>query len=464
VKVFLKLNLDEVTAVRRLSFTNGRVTHMGRIFIYAKQGDTVHGVVDTEILVPICKQSARELRYEGFTVFEVPTGLSLLDAIAWINTRSQLGDVALALETAAFPSSNVRGSTVFYIANNTERQTHAEYLLQSLVKQFPSLMSKGVQPDTATEIGSLAFTRQVNIPSLVLSIGYVTNLDDRTLMVEKSVPLAQGIYKGLLLWSRRLAERGIGSAFSPIHININGQPYSEQGIQVEGNAYVPADMIDQFAIQMPYAMTARLLDYGGVAYIRAVDLREAGVSVSWEADTRTVLMQTLLSFKPEDMGNITGSGYLLQSDYEGFLNQINPEALQQFPEIAQLYQDEAKNEGVNPDVAFAQALLETNFFGFSASLKPTQNNFGGLGSAGGNREVASFPNLQVGVRAHIQHLKAYANEEALEQEVVDPRFHVVTRGVAPKVEQLSLRWSAKADYGKKVLAMLRRLYGFAGLL
>ncbi|MGA7932464.1 MAG: cell wall hydrolase, partial [Kovacikia sp.] len=65
---------------------------------------------------------------------------------------------------------------------------------------------------------------------------------------------------------------------------------------------------------------------------------------------------------------------------------------------------------------------------------------------------------------HVQHLKAYANEEPLKQEVVDPRFHVVTRGVSPRVEQLSHRWSAKADYGEKILAMLRRLYGSAGIL
>lgn len=437
---------------------------MGRIFVYAKQGHTIDGVIDAEILVRIYKQSASELRHDGFTVLEVPTELSLPKAITWINARSQPGDVALALETATFSSSNVRGSTVFYIANNTERRTHAEQLMRSLGQQFLSLVSRGVQPDTATEIGSLAFTRQVSIPSLVLSLGSVTNPDDRSLLVERSTQLAQGIYKGLLLWHRGLAERGIGTLFSPVHININGQAYSEQGLHFEGNAYVPADIIDQFAIHLPHSTTARLLDYGGVVYIRAVDLREAGVFAGWKADTRTVLLQTLLSFKPEDLGKIMESGYLLQSDYEAFLNQINPEALPRLPEIAQLYQEEAAIEGVNPDVAFAQALLETNFLGFSTSLKPAQNNFGGLGSTGGGSEFATFPTAQIGVRAHVQHLKAYANEEPLVQEVVDPRFHCVTRGVAPRVEQLNRRWSARAEYGESILAMLRRLYGSAGLL
>jgi hypothetical protein len=437
---------------------------MGRIFIWAGQGSTIDSVIDTEFLARIHHQSASELQWQGFSVLEVPIGLSLPKAIAWINIRAQPGDVALALETDTFPSSKVRGASVFYIANNAERYTQAEQVLQSLHQQVPSLVSRGVQPDTAAETGSLAFTRQIKIPSLVLSLGFVTNLEDRALILERSPQFAQGIFKGLLHWSRRLAERGIGLPFPPIQISINGQICDEAGILVEGNAYVPADTVDQCAIDITLATTVRLLNYGGIAYIRAIDLREAGVFVGWDADTHTALLRTLLPFKPEALGNIIGSGHLPQSDYEAFLHQVNPDGLQKLPDIAQLYQEEAAIEGINPDVAFAQALLEANFLGFSGLLRPDQNNFGGLGSTGGSRESASFPSARIGVRAHIQHLKAYANEEPLMQEVVDPRFRFVTRGVAPRVEQLSRRWSAEAQYGEKILAMLRRLYGSAGLL
>jgi hypothetical protein len=68
------------------------------------------------------------------------------------------------------------------------------------------------------------------------------------------------------------------------------------------------------------------------------------------------------------------------------------------------------------------------------------------------------------VRAHIQHLKAYASLEPLVQQEVDPRFRFVTRGVAPLVHQLSGRWSADLDYGTKITAILRRLYESANLL
>ena len=192
-------------------------------------------------------------------------------------------------------------------------------MLQSVAQQVPFLVSRGVQPDTATEIGSLAFTRQIKIPSLVLSLGFVTNLEDRALILERSYELAQGIFKGLLHWSRRLSERGIGLPFPPIQISVNGQICDEAGILVEGNAYVPADIVDQCAIDITLATTVRLLNYRGIAYIRAIDLREAGVFVGWDAETRTTLLQTLLSFEPEALGDIIGPGYLLPSDYEVFL-------------------------------------------------------------------------------------------------------------------------------------------------
>ena len=50
------------------------------------------------------------------------------------------------------------------------------------------------------------------------------------------------------------------------------------------------------------------------------------------------------------------------------------------------------------------------------------------------------------------------------QEIVDPRFRFVTRGIAPLVGQLSGRWTADLRYGDKIMAMLRRLYEHSNLL
>jgi hypothetical protein len=88
-------------------------------------------------------------------------------------------------------------------------------------------------------------------------------------------------------------------------------------------------------------------------------------------------------------------------------------------------------------------------------------NFANLG--GTNADWASFATPELGVRAHVQQLKAYANTAPLQQAVVAPRFDVVMRGVAPTVRQLTGRWSTDRHYAQKILAMMRRMYEFANL-
>lgn len=436
---------------------------MGRIFLYANQSAAIDETAEAA-LVRIRDRVVDLLRSRGFTVFTVPP-LELSGAIAWINRRARPGDVALAIQTDAFGNPAARGASIFYIADNQERQEQAQLVLLSLLQEIPNLVSRGAIPDSATGLGRLEFIRQVTIPSLVLNIGFFTNPTERSLIQNRVQDIAQGIANGLTVWSQEVSGvTPVPPTYPPINISINNQAYEERGIIVEGNAYVPVDVVERLDIDLTQPATVRLIDYGGVAYIRAIDLREAGVFVGWDASTRTVILRTVQPFNPGEVGKIAGSGYLSEAALENFLRSVNPQALEQYPDIAELYIQEAAIEGINSDIAFAQALLETGFFSFVGSLKPAQNNFGGLGAAGGSRESATFPSARLGVRAHIQHLKAYANTEPVVQEIVDPRFRFVRRGAAPRVELLSGRWSADPQYGEKVLAILRRLYQSAGLL
>lgn len=119
-------------------------------------------------------------------------------------------------------------------------------------------------------------------------------------------------------------------------------------------------------------------------------------------------------------------------------------------DIVDIYLEEGKAEGVKGDVAFAQSCLETGNFKFTGDVTEDQNNFAGIGTTGGGVKGHSFPDVRTGVMAQIQHLKAYASKEALKNECVDPRFNLVTRGVAPTVDALEGKWATSAGYGKKI--------------
>jgi hypothetical protein len=144
-----------------------------------------------------------------------------------------------------------------------------------------------------------------------------------------------------------------------------------------------------------------------------------------------------------------------------FLLGANPGADPAYVEnLISYYITEAGMEGVNHDIAFAQMCLETNFLRFGGLVSPDMNNFCGLGSTGPGNAGEYFPSPQIGVRAHIQHLKAYATDEPLKQELVDPRYRLVRFGSAPTINGLAGSWAADKNYAGKIGNILTRLYGF----
>jgi len=114
-------------------------------------------------------------------------------------------------------------------------------------------------------------------------------------------------------------------------------------------------------------------------------------------------------------------------------------------------------------VAFTQMCLETGFLNFGGDVKPEQFNFAGLGAIGGGEPGLSFPDPRTGIRAQVQHLKAYASEEPLNLALVNPRFRFVRRGSSPTIEGLAGTWAADRQYAVKINTMLQRLYDFSFL-
>lgn len=145
-----------------------------------------------------------------------------------------------------------------------------------------------------------------------------------------------------------------------------------------------------------------------------------------------------------------------------FLLTVNPDIDPQFiEELARCYTEEAAQEGVNHDLAFAQMCLETGFLRYGGLVTPDMNNFCGLGSTGPGRPGEQFSSPRIGVRAHIQHLKAYATDAPLRQDLVDPRYYYVRYGSAPTLDGLAGSWAADREYAKKIRNILERLYAFA---
>ena len=153
--------------------------------------------------------------------------------------------------------------------------------------------------------------------------------------------------------------------------------------------------------------------------------------------------------------------YNANAAYPAFYKNSDAPTIKKF---CQLYLTESKAEGVKAEVAFVQAMKETNFLKYGGDVDISQYNFAGLGATGGGVAGASFPSVEIGIRAQIQHLKAYATTDPLNNECVDSRYSYVTKGCAPYVQWLGINenpvgkgWATDPGYGNDIVKRIAEL-------
>lgn len=156
--------------------------------------------------------------------------------------------------------------------------------------------------------------------------------------------------------------------------------------------------------------------------------------------------------------------YQAHTTYPSFYKGSDAPTLKKFCTI---YYNECQAENIRVEVAFVQAMKETNFLRYTGDVDISQYNFAGIGATGGGVKGNSFPSVTIGVRAQVQHLKAYANKEPLNQACVDPRFQYVARGNSPYVEWLGIPdnpygkgWATAQNYGSSILTMIDMLKSY----
>lgn len=162
---------------------------------------------------------------------------------------------------------------------------------------------------------------------------------------------------------------------------------------------------------------------------------------------------------------IAGKAVATAAQMIAYIKSVNAKVPQSVIEMIPLYLSEGRTEGIRGDLAFAQSCLETGNFTFKGSaVTLDQNNFCGMAVTQNGMKGSSFATPKTGIRAQIQHLKAYANKEPLVNPCVDPRFKYVTRGCIPYIEQLGIQenpkkqgWSAGKNYGGQILDILGRI-------
>ena len=129
-------------------------------------------------------------------------------------------------------------------------------------------------------------------------------------------------------------------------------------------------------------------------------------------------------------------------------------------DFCKILYEEAQSEGVSPEVLYGQVMKETGYLKFGNLVQPNQCNFGGLGATGPGNPGYTFGSVREGLRAQVQHLKAYGSTEPLINPCIDARFKFVSRGCAPRTVDLNGKWAVPGvGYGESIDAIAKEVIG-----
>ena len=358
---------------------------------------------------------------------------------------------------------NASGGSGFetFIFNGTVPNETIELQTSIHTKIAKDILNKYGILDRGKKRANFHVLRETKMNALLIEVLFVDNEKDLKLLMnpsfimDVSIVIADATAEALKLPLKYKPIEGtlykvIAGSFSD---RENAENHLNKLIQKGFGAFISTTVIDNknfYRIQAgafadrenAEAFVAKLMNAGFESFI----LTEEG-------------MPSMLSAVPlkADKGNkIQGEAVLSAKQMDVYARSINPGA----PDLAELYLSQSKKYNIRGDIAYAQALHETNFFRFTGDVKPEQNNFAGIGATGGGARGASFPNESTGVLAHIQHLYAYASKSPIPafDQKVDPRFDLVNRGSATTWQALNGKWAVPGTtYGQLILGLYKNM-------
>ncbi|KAB7705992.1 N-acetylmuramoyl-L-alanine amidase [Bacillus aerolatus] len=343
-----------------------------------------------------------------------------------------------------------QGYEDFIHSNLSDASTTAKYqdIMHAEIIKVNQLKDRGQKK------ANFHVLRESAMPALLTENGFIDNAHDAALMKES-------------LWRQKVAQghvNGLAKAFNlqrktndsgTVYKVIAGSFKTKENAE-ERETYLRSKGINSFidsiniSGEIWYRVQAGAFSSRESAENQLEEVKKTGINDAF------IVTEELNSNQADHSGySVLGQTFLSPEQMDQYVKKVNSNAL----ELGHYYLTFGEYYGVRGDVAFAQAMHETDFLRFSGVVKPNQNNFCGLGTTGPDNPGASFDTPREGVLAHIQHLFAYASTKTLPDKypLVDPRFNLVTRGSASTWVALNGKWAVPGtNYGQSILNIYER--------
>ena len=387
-------------------------------------GATFNGRKESNDNLRVGMKTAKIMRDNGVSVDESRTTdktLSLSQRSNMANRKnyaylvsfhrnSSTGGTARGVEVFAHPNSNAKSKALATRMNN------------ELVKL--GFVNRGMKT------ANFHMLREVKAFAVLPELGFINNPSDNALFDKNIDRIAETIAKSIL------AEMGITYKESkPVTTNLYRVRKSWSDVKSQKGAYANLDS----AISLAKELKLNVYDWNG----------------------KQVYPDPVIpSPKPPKVDSsriaIVGKSVANYKQMEALLkkNNPNPKIKISIAEFCKLFIEEGEFENIRGDIAFCQAMKETGWLKYGGQVLPEQNNYCGLGATNNSPigKGAWFDTERLGIRAQIQHLHAYATKGVLSKPLIDQRYNLVSRGVAPYWTDLNGKWAVPGkNYGEEIL-------------
>lgn len=101
-------------------------------------------------------------------------------------------DLCISIHCNAFSDSSAQGVEIFYFQGSTRGQQLAKSILNEITKAKLYTKNRGLKTN------NLHMTRETSMPSVLIELGFITNVTDKNLIINNKENFAIAITKGIL--------------------------------------------------------------------------------------------------------------------------------------------------------------------------------------------------------------------------------------------------------------------------
>jgi len=171
---------------------------MPKIFLDYGHGGNDPGAIsgqykEKDFTLSIGKRVKYHLERHNFSVIESREG----DTNPTLKERSNKAnannvDISVSIHVNAYSDINAQGIEIYHYLGSNRGEKLARSVLNSIISSKLYTKNRGLKTN------SLHMTREVIAPAILIEMGFITNTEDRNILINKSEEMAKAITKGIL--------------------------------------------------------------------------------------------------------------------------------------------------------------------------------------------------------------------------------------------------------------------------